>query len=162
MNRMRCEGTKEVVEHLLTLGETMLCVDSRHGEVRVPALHRDKTDLRLVINLRFRHPVELLPEGIQADLLFGGVLHRCWIPYESLWGAYSIHTGEGTVWPDRMPADLRTLVGPRPASGDRSSPPGKRPSVEGPGPGGAGTSARPRRDPELRVVPGGKGKPTAP
>ena len=83
---MEDSGTKEVVEHLLTLGDTMLCVDSRHPEVRVPDAHRGKSDLRLVVNLGFQHPIHVLPEGVQADLLFGGLLHHCWIPYDALWG----------------------------------------------------------------------------
>jgi len=162
VNGMEDEPTKEAVEHLLTLGDTMLCVDSRHPEVRVPVVHANKADLRLVGNLGFRHPIHVLAEGIQADLLFGGMLHHCWIPYEALWGAYSPHTGEGKVWPDRMPAELRNLVGPRPGSRDRPAPPGKGKSIEEPGAGGTGPSARRKRGPVLRVIPGGKGKPTTP
>jgi len=157
------ELSKKVVEHLLTLGDTMLCLDSRHPEVRVPAAHRDKADLRLVINIGFRHPIHVLPEGVQADLLFGGLLHHCWVPYEALWGAYNPRTGEGTVWPERIPSEVKSLVDPTAAAADPPSPPRKRTPRKRPGPAAVGEGSEPRKQgPVLRVIPGGKGKPPAP
>jgi len=180
---MEDASTQQVVEHLLTLGDTMLCVDSRHTEVRVPEAHRGRGDLRLVISLGFRHPIHVLPEGIQADLLFGGMLHHCWIPYQALWGAYHPGSGEGTLWPDRMPVELLGVLdaggppetgedpaGRTPSNGERVRPvlaarSGTRQPVRPvAAPAGARAAGRPSsgRKPALRVLPGGKGKPPAP
>ena len=97
---------QEIVNAMLAKGDTMLCIDTRHPEVQVPETHRGNCDLRLILNLGFRNPIHVLEDGVQADLLFSGALTHCWIPYESLWGVYSPQTGEGTVWPSRMPEDL--------------------------------------------------------
>jgi stringent starvation protein B len=149
---------KEVVETLLAQGDTMLCVDSRHPDVHVPDSHSGKADLRLVLNLGFRHAIQVLPEGVQADLMFGGRLHHCWIPYESLWGVYNPDTGEGSVWPDRLPGELGALVDPG------SSPEGPKavaPAPEQPPQESVGDDAGKTRGsgrPKLRVLPGGRGK----
>lgn len=108
---IRPEEIKEIVEGMLAKGDTMLCIDSRHPEAQVPGEHQGKSDLRLVLNLRFRQPISLFPDGIQADLLFNGVLHHCWIPYECLWGVYDPDTGEGTLWPEQMPEDMLETLG---------------------------------------------------
>lgn len=168
---MEDERTREYVERLLALGDTMLCVDSRHPDVRVPAAHRNKGDLRLVINLGFRHPIHVLPDGVQADLLFGGALHHCWIPYEALWGAYNPQTGEGTIWPARTPPELRPLLAPRPEPGVRPVRPEGKPSRKEPASRGthegrpaaskAGSASPRGKGPGLRVIPGGKDKPAS-
>ena len=104
---------RKLVETMLSKGDTMICLDSRHPGVKVPDNHLGNPDLRLVLNLNFRHSISTLPEGIQAELLFGGVPFLCWIPYESLWAVYSPQTGEGYLWPGQGPVSLRDLVGDR-------------------------------------------------
>jgi len=157
---------KEVVERLLAGGDTMLCVDSRHPEVRVPDNHRGRADLRLVLNLGFRHPIHVLEEGVQADLLFAGRLHHCWVPYESLWGAYNPDTGEGMVWPDRIPAEIAARLSPG-ASPEPDAPRTGSAETEPPRPGPARKNGDPggkpgaRGRPALRLVPGGRKKPGA-
>jgi stringent starvation protein B len=152
---------RQIVEDLLAKGDTMLCVDSRHPEVRVPDAHRGKSDLRLVLNLGFRNAIHVLPDGIQADLMFGGLLHSCWIPYEALWGVYNPQTLEGTVWPDRMPVGLVNPEGRGNESKDRSGPPRKVPPAGkacARETGTRPTDDRHRKRPALRVIPGGKDK----
>jgi len=96
---------------MLSKGDTMICLDSRHPDVQVPENHKGKEDLRLVLNLNFRHSISTLPDGIQAELLFGGVPFLCWVPYESLWAVHNPQTGEGYLWPGQTPISLRDLLG---------------------------------------------------
>jgi len=100
---------REVVEEMLAKGDTMICLDSRYPDVQVPEYHKGKADLRLVLNLNFRRSIKILPDGIQAELLFGGVPFLCWIPYDSLWAVYNPQTGEGYLWPGRTPVSLSGL-----------------------------------------------------
>lgn len=118
----KAEEKKEIVERMLAKGDTMLCIDSRHPGTQVPGIHQDKSDLRLILNLGFRHPVSVVPEGVQADLLFNGVLHHCWIPFESLWGVYDPATGEGALWPEQMPEDVLEAVGKNRTARGKTSP----------------------------------------
>jgi stringent starvation protein B len=102
---------QQAVEEILSKGDAMICLDSRYPEVQVPENHKGKEDLRLVLNLNFRRSISPLPDGIQAELLFGGVPFLCWIPYESLWAVYNPETGEGYLWPGQTPVSLRDLMG---------------------------------------------------
>ena len=110
----------EVLEKMLAKGDTMLCVDSQHPEVQVPDAHRGDPDLRLILNLGFRHGIRVLQQGIEAELLFGGLPHTCWIPFDSLWAVYNPHSGEGYLWPSSVPKPLRGTVdsAASPASSD--------------------------------------------
>ncbi len=94
---------------MLAKGDALLCIDSRRSGVQVPRDHMNKSNLRLILNLGFRHPITLLSEGIQADLLFSGVLHHCWIPYESIWGVFNPVSGEGALWVETLPDELQGL-----------------------------------------------------
>lgn len=111
---MEPKNKQQAVEEMLSKGDTMICLDSGHPDVRVPENHKGREDLRLVLNLNFRHDIRTLPDGIQAELLFGGVPFLCWIPYESLWAVYNPDTGEGYLWPGETPVSLRDLLGEKP------------------------------------------------
>ena len=143
---MEPKDKRQAVEEMLSKGDTMICLDSGHPEVQVPDNHRGKEDLRLVLNLNFRHDMSVLPDGIQAELLFGGVPFLCWIPYESLWAVYNPDTGEGYLWPGQTPISLRDLAASPKASAGKDT----APASEGPV----------RRDekerPRFRVIEGGK------
>lgn len=96
-----------VVLKLLTEGDTMLCLDARHVGVRVPTQHATNPALRLILNLNFPHPIEVTPEGISASLAFGGRRFPCYIPMDALWAAFEPQTGEGMMWPESMPEEVR-------------------------------------------------------
>ena len=158
----------------------MICLDSRHPDVQVPGNHKGKEDLRLVLNLNFRHSISTLPDGIQAELLFGGVPFLCWIPYESLWAVYNPETGVGYLWPGQTRVNLRDLLGEKAGAEEKkadvkpltlaASP---KPSVQEetalapeepekitshrkkPGPSGPDKRAKKQR-PQFRVIDGGK------
>jgi len=144
------EGKKKLMEKMLGKGDTMLCVDSRHEEVRVPQNHRGKADLRLILNLNFRRPIELASDGIRAELLFGGAPFTCWIPYASIWGVYNPNTGEGYLWPAHLPREVRDVLEP----GRALSRPGKPSKLRI---ADAAVKETPRKArPSLRVIPGRK------
>ena len=146
---------------MLSKGDTMICLDSGYPDVQVPENQKGNEDLRLVLNLNFRHSITILPDGIQAELLFGGVPFLCWIPYESLWAVYNPETGEGYLWPGQTPVSLLDLLG-----GKKGSMPSEKDAApEGPakatlprrqtGPLGAGERDKKER-PRFRVIQGGK------
>jgi stringent starvation protein B len=150
------KNKRQIVEEMLATGDTMLCVDTRHPEARVPDHHQGKEDLRLVLNLNFRHPIAVKPDGIEAELLFQGVPFLCWIPYESLWAVYDPQSGEGYLWPGQTPIRLRDLLGDEPAGDGHEE--DVRPRVHSTGPR---TAAKPEKDtqkerPRFRVIEGGK------
>ncbi len=147
---MEVRNKKDAVEELLSKGDTMLCIDSRQSEIKVPETHRGTADLRLVINLGFRHPIQTLPDGIEAELLFSGAPYLCWIPYDSLWGVYNPQTGEGYLWPGQLPEELHDVfykeLKEEEQKGLQSIPsPAEEPK-----------KAKKRDRPNLRVIPGGK------
>ncbi len=160
------DDKKTLVERMLAKGDTMLCVDSRHPGVRVPEPHLGRPDLRLILNLNFRRAIDVGPEGIRAELSFGGFYHVCWVPYESLWAVYNPNTGEGYLWSDRVPDEVRkTLNLPGPHSGSagpagRAAAGQREPGTEAPGrKTPAGRSAGRGSRPSLRVIPGGRRDP---
>jgi stringent starvation protein B len=143
----------------------MICLDSRYPGVQVPDNHKGKEDLRLVLNLNFRRSISTLPDGIQAELLFGGEPFPCWIPYESLWAVYNPDTGEGYLWPGKSPVSLRDLMGDRSGADKKKAdakPPAlaasPKPSVQeerASSPDEPAKSAKKQR-PQFRVIDGGK------
>lgn len=160
------EDKRTLVERMLAKGDTMLCVDSRHPGVRVPEPHMGRPDLRLILNLNFRRPIDVGPKGIRAELSFAGFYHVCWVPYESLWAVYNPNTGEGYLWSDRVPDEVRktlNLPGPETDSLDPRGRAGVRRREPGTGSQGRKTEASPASArgsrPSLRVIPGGRRDP---
>ncbi len=148
---MQKENKREVLERLLAEGDTMICVDSRHPGVQVPAAHRGDPNLRLILNLGFRHRIQVLDEGVEAELLFRGEPYLCWIPFESLWAAYDPGTGAGVLWPEHVPLELRSLVEEAMKAQEKQ---GKKMDEGPPAEQEKGNGRKGR--PALRVIPGGK------
>ncbi len=91
---------------LLEEGDAMVCLDSRHPDVDVPATHRNNPMLNLVFNLGFRRPFEVMEDGIYATLAFDRRPHKCVIPFEAVWAIYVPGTQSGQVWEGSIPEDL--------------------------------------------------------
>lgn len=96
----------EYLLKLLEEGDAMVCLDSRHPAVDVPASHRNNPVLNLVFNLGFRRPFEVMPDGIYATLAFDRRPHKCVIPFEAVWAIYVPGTQNGQVWENSIPDDL--------------------------------------------------------
>ncbi len=155
---MEAVDKRELVEQILTKGDAMLCIDSRHADVQVPVNYCGKVDLRLIINLNFRRPFQMLDEGIDAELLFGGAPFRCWIPYECLWGVYNPDTADGYFWPDFMPGEIlnQFMKGQDPGTAAGAEAPAlAQPVPAAPQPAPVKATSRKGR-PKLQVIPGGK------
>ena len=84
----------------------MVCLDSRHPEVDVPATHKNNSSLNLVFNLNFRRTVEITEEGIFATLAFNGRPYECTLPFDAVWAIYDPNMKNGQVWEESIPKDM--------------------------------------------------------
>ncbi len=92
--------------YLLEEGDAMVCLDSRHPEVDVPASHKDNSSLNLVFNLNFRRPFDVTEEGIFATLAVDGRLYECTLPFDAVWAIYDPNMKNGQVWEESIPEDM--------------------------------------------------------
>lgn len=95
--------------HLLSEGDAMVCLDARKPEVDVPAQHKTNPKLSLIINLNFKRPVEVTPDGVNATLSFGGKLHNCVLPFSAVWAIYEPNTQKGQIWEECIPKDANLV-----------------------------------------------------
>ncbi|PIQ99769.1 MAG: hypothetical protein COV66_09155 [Nitrospinae bacterium CG11_big_fil_rev_8_21_14_0_20_45_15] len=144
----------DFLNHLLSEGDAMVCIDARRDDVDVPKLHKNNPSLNLIFNLNFRRTLEVLPEGIYATLAFNGKPHQCVIPFEAIWAIYDPSMKQGQVWEEDFPKDIDPLEFSA-TGGQVQSPDPKKPSqvkknpVKKTLPG----SDRPKRDrSHLRVI----------
>ena len=92
--------------YLLEEDDAMVCLDSRHPEVDVPATHKNNSSLNLVFNLNFRRPIEITEEGIFATLAFNGRPYKCTLPFDAVWAIYDPNMKNGQVWEESIPKDM--------------------------------------------------------
>lgn len=101
---------RQVVERLLGEGPILVHVDARKDEVSVP--DRFRGDARLV--LRFGYgltpaivDLALDDVGLLGTLSFGGVPHRCVLPWSAIYAVVGEGDQKGMVWPDDVPAEAQ-------------------------------------------------------
>ena len=99
----------DLLMHLLSEGDAMVCLDARAQGVHVPPQHRTNPKLSLIVNLNFKRPVNVTPEGIFASLAFGGRPFDCILPFTAIWAIYEPHTQKGQVWEESIPKDADLL-----------------------------------------------------
>ena len=92
--------------YLLEEDDAMVCLDSRHPEVDVPATHKNNSSLNLVFNLNFRRTIEITEEGIFATLAFNGRPYKCTLPFDAVWAIYDPNMKNGQVWEESIPKDM--------------------------------------------------------
>ena len=92
--------------YLLEEDDAMVCLDSRHPEVDVPATHKNNSSLNLVFNLNFRRTIEITEEGIFATLAFNGRPYECTLPFDAVWAIYDPNMKNGQVWEESIPKDM--------------------------------------------------------
>ncbi|MBF0135768.1 MAG: ClpXP protease specificity-enhancing factor SspB [Magnetococcus sp. DMHC-1] len=159
-------GKGEVIRTLLEReGRVMLCVDATCKGVEVPRRFASDTGLRLVLNTKMPQSIEIGLRTVESELRFGGIPHYCIIPYEALWGAFNPDSGQGMLWPEAMPEQLRkgyfaaqNVVGDKQGS-SQVTPLGIVPAVQGAaaGEGQAGEGREQRESeerPKLAVIQG--------
>ena len=92
--------------YLLEEDDAMVCLDSRHPEVDVPATHKNNSSLNLVVNLNFRRTIEITEEGIFATLAFNGRPYKCTLPFDAVWAISDPNMKNGQVWEESIPKDM--------------------------------------------------------
>ena len=92
--------------YLLEEDDAMVCLDSRHPEVDVPATHKNNSSLNLVFNLNFRRTIEITEEGIFVTLAFNGRPYECTLPFDAVWAIYDPNMKNGQVWEESIPKDM--------------------------------------------------------
>ena len=92
------DSKEAVVLKLLAEGDTMLCLDARHPDARVPPHQAGNPALRLILNRQFPRPIDVSEDGIGVNLSFGGRRFDCYIPMDALWAAFNPHSMEGSLW----------------------------------------------------------------
>ena len=109
---------RKLVEELLLLGPLLVQVDSTRDDVNVPDHLKD--DVRLI--LRFGYSltpaiVDLIVDdtGVSGTLSFGGVPHRCVLPWRAIYGVVVEGQEKGMVWPDHVPPEVMQAGDPPPS-----------------------------------------------
>lgn len=97
---------KQVVTHLLDEGAILLHVDARCAGVSVP--EKFLTDCQLVLRFGYNlspaiPDLEITDDGVSGTLRFGGVPHRCVLPWRAVYAVRSEANRRGLVWPDDVP-----------------------------------------------------------
>jgi len=105
---VRLPAKSDVVNRLLGEGTILVHVDARRDGVSVP--DRLRSDPRLV--LRFGYgltpaiaDLEVGEEALSGTLSFGGVPHRCVLPWPAVYAVVSEADQRGMVWPDDVPPE---------------------------------------------------------
>ena len=98
---------RELVEKLLADGPVLVHVDARRNDVSVPGGFR--SDPKLVLRFGYGLTPAIVDlgidgEGIAGTLTFGGVPHRCVLPWPAIYAVVSEVDQRGMVWPDDVPA----------------------------------------------------------
>jgi stringent starvation protein B len=109
----------EVVNRLLGDGPILVHLDARRPGVSVPVSLA--SDARLV--LRFGYgltpaiaDLDIGDEALSGTLSFGGVPHRCVLPWPAVYAVVSESDQRGMVWPDDVPPEAMNVP-------DESAPP---------------------------------------
>lgn len=107
----RLPPKREVVSRLLGDGPILVHIDARRPGVAVPG--NLAGDPRLV--LRFGYSLtpaivdlEIGEEALSGTLTFGGVPHRCVLPWCAVYAVVSEGDQRGMVWPDDVPPEAMT------------------------------------------------------
>ena len=114
----RLPPKREVVNRLLGDGPILIHLDARRPGVSVPAALA--SDPRLV--LRFGYgltpaiaDLDIGDEGLAGTLSFGGVPHRCVLPWPAVYAVVSETDQRGMVWPDDVPPEAMSAPDEVPA-----------------------------------------------
>jgi stringent starvation protein B len=100
---------RQVVERLMSEGPILVHVDASQPEVSVP--ERFHGDPRLV--LRFGYgltpaivDLSIDDDGLGGTLSFGGLPHRCVLPWPAIYAVVGEADQKGMVWPDDVPPEV--------------------------------------------------------
>ncbi len=166
-DRPRRASKRDVVGVLLTRGSVFVHLDPRVEGTQVPGHLAGQSQIVLQIGLDLPVPIVDLSvdgDGIRGTLSFQRSPFRCFVPWAAVFGVVA-EDGEGTVWPEDLPAEIAAEVEreamrqrrerrdedeDRPARGKRGSPALARSATRR-------DPVAPARPPKLRSLPGGAG-----
>jgi hypothetical protein len=120
---------KEVMLALLDRAEARVHLDARHAEVRLPERFRSEPHLRLDYGYGFEPPIPDLTVddlGISATLSFNRQPFRTFVPWAAVY-LIADFDGNGAVWQEDIPADLKMDAPPEPGPPPEPTPPPKKP-----------------------------------
>lgn len=108
----RLPAKREVVDKLLGDGPVLVHIDARCEGVSVP--ERLRADPKLVLRFGYQLTPTILDLDVGADALsgtlsFGGVPHRCVLPWGAVYAVVSEGDQRGMVWPDDVPPEAMDL-----------------------------------------------------
>lgn len=92
----------EIVQHMLDSEFVLVHLDPSVTGVDIPAHLRESGTVTLKLSRLFRGSLEVDPDWIQAELLFGSDYYKCRLPFTAIWGATS-SSGKNSVWPESAP-----------------------------------------------------------
>ena len=102
---------KQTLLGYLSRGVAMVHLDARRSGVTVPPQYAQDAHLRLNLSYRYSIPdLEVSEERVQATLSFGGRPFRCILPWESIFGITCQASGDGQVWPEDRPSEVKATA----------------------------------------------------
>lgn len=152
----RVPSKKQTLLAFLQRGVAMVHLDARRPGVSVPPQYADDAHLRLNLSYRYSIPdFDISEARVQATLSFGGTPFQCILPWEAIFGITS-HTGDGQVWPEDLPVEVRDSMAERDERAARPTPARVTPVALAPINGGGGEidekSEPPKPQRHLRLV----------
>ena len=101
----------EVINRFLEGDHALIHVNPKSAGVQLPPHLATQVTVTLKISRLFRGFLELAPDKITADLLFGGRYFTCIAPLDAIWGCSS-EKGENILWPESTtPEILEKIAG---------------------------------------------------
>lgn len=110
---------RELIEELLGAGPVLVHVDARRPDAHVPERFRDDPKLVLRFGYDLRPSIidlSLDDSAISGTLTFGGVPHRCVLPWQAVYAVVSEVDHKGMVWPDDVPECVVESLSARPSA----------------------------------------------
>lgn len=99
---------KQTLLGYLSRGVAMVHLDARRDGVVVPPQYAQEAHLRLNLSYRYAIPdLDISDQRVQATLSFGGRPFRCILPWKSIFGITCQASGDGQVWPEDLPSEVK-------------------------------------------------------
>ena len=145
----RAPDKKQTLLGYLSRGVAMVHLDARRSGVTVPPQYAQDAHLRLNLSYRYSIPdLEVSDERVQATLSFGGRPFRCILPWDSIFGITCQASGDGQVWPEDLPSEVKETADRRRRESARAAP--ARPSLSAVPGGSEGRQSDPAKAPDDR------------
>jgi stringent starvation protein B len=96
---------RETLERLLNEEHVLVHIVPSAEGVSVPANLVATSTLTLKLSRHFRGRMQLKPEEVVAELLFGENYFTCKVPYPAIWGVTSFK-GQFLMWPESAPDEV--------------------------------------------------------